>query len=91
MEDSIEEQVEQAESKLMRDMAFMKMQHQQLVEQLKNNYNIEVGVGSIGQAASTYVPMTCEIKVPLMWENFHFSPLYLSRQYSSGVDSRVVC
>lgn len=42
MEDSLQEQVEQAETKLMRDMAFMKMQHQQLVEQLKNNYNTEV-------------------------------------------------
>ena len=34
--------MEEAESKLMRDMAFMKMQHQELVEQLKNNYNAEV-------------------------------------------------
>ena len=40
--ESAHEKAEQAETKLMGDMAFLKMQHQQYVEQLKTNYNAEV-------------------------------------------------
>ena len=40
--ESVREEVEQAENRMMSDMAFLKIQHQQTLEQLKHVYQAEV-------------------------------------------------